>query len=121
MECPFCGDNLEKLVENKLAYAIYDKFPVSEGHILIIPKRHISSYFDVCIEERLAINELLDWCKHHIDGALSPQGYNIGINCGEAAGQTIFHVHVHLIPRFIGDLNNPKGGVRGVIPEKRIY
>lgn len=121
MECPFCSRKIKIIAENDLAYAIYDKYPVSEGHILIIPKRHFSSFFDANVEERLAINDLLDQCKQILDGVSAPNGYNIGINCGEAAGQTIFHVHVHLIPRFIGDINDPRGGVRGVIPKKRIY
>ncbi len=121
MTCPFCGDGLNILRENELAYAIYDKYPVSRGHILIIPKRHVSSYFDTTPEERRAMEALLDECKTFLDETHSPDGYNIGINVGQAAGQTIFHVHLHLIPRYEGDLDDPRGGVRGVIPEKRIY
>ncbi|NMD71110.1 HIT family protein [Bacillus sp. DNRA2] len=121
MECPFCSEKINTVAENDLAYAIYDKYPVSDGHILIIPKRHFSSFFDASVEERRAMNDLLDQCKNILDDVSAPHGYNIGINCGEAAGQTIFHVHVHLIPRFTSDINDPRGGVRGVIPEKRIY
>lgn len=121
MSCPFCGNGLKILRENELAFAIYDKYPVSRGHLLVIPKRHVSDYFDTTPEERRAMNELLDECKAMLDETFSPDGYNIGINVGEAAGQTIFHVHVHLIPRYKGDLDDPRGGVRGVIPEKRIY
>lgn len=121
MTCPFCSNDLEVISENEWAFAIYDKYPVNEGHILIIPKRHIQDFFDANHEERLAIADLLDKCKEILDKTYSPHGYNIGINCGEAAGQTIFHLHVHLIPRYAGDMDEPRGGVRGVIPGKRIY
>ena len=100
---------------------MYDKYPVSSGHMLIIPKRHVANFFDTTLEEKLAIFEIIDQCKRKLDEERSPDGYNIGINCGKAAGQTIFHVHVHLIPRYEGDLDNPQGGVRGVIPDKRVY
>lgn len=121
MSCPFCNKNLSVVRENELAYAIYDKYPVNKGHILIITKRHISSYFETSTKERKAILEIIDECKAILDDTYSPDGYNIGINCGETAGQTIFHLHVHLIPRYKGDIEDPKGGVRGVIPEKRMY
>jgi len=120
MECVFCTmDKFE--LENELAYAIFDKYPVNKGHMLIIPKRHTANYFDLTIEERLAIDKLLFQGKQLLDETYSPDGYNIGINCGEVAGQTIFHVHVHLIPRYKGDMEDPRGGVRGVIPEKMKY
>ncbi len=118
--CPFC--NPEKIVlSHPLAYAIFDLFPVNKGHLLIIPKRHIRDFFETTLEERAAINQLLEAGKELLDNKYQPAGYNIGINCGETAGQTIFHVHVHLIPRYKGDMDNPSGGVRGVIPEKRLY
>ncbi len=120
MHCPFCNPT-EIVVSNALAYAIYDKYPVSPGHMLIIPKRHVANFFDTSGEERQAIYELMEHCKSRLDRELSPDAYNIGINCGKAAGQTIFHVHVHLIPRYKGDIGNPRGGVRGVIPDKRVY
>jgi diadenosine tetraphosphate (Ap4A) HIT family hydrolase len=120
IQCPFC--NPKKIVfSNALAFAMYDKYPVSSGHMLIIPKRHVANFFDTTLEEKLAIFEIIDQCKRKLDEERSPDGYNIGINCGKAAGQTIFHVHVHLIPRYEGDLDNPQGGVRGVIPDKRVY
>ncbi|MGM0901837.1 MAG: HIT family protein [Bacillota bacterium] len=121
MNCLFCSEEVEKIKENEFAYAIYDKYPVNKGHVLIITKRHIQDYFDTNQEEKLAIQALLDECKTMLDDAFSPDGYNIGMNCGEAAGQTIFHLHVHLIPRYKGNLDNPRGGVRGVIPSKRLY
>jgi diadenosine tetraphosphate (Ap4A) HIT family hydrolase len=120
MTCVFCQIN-ESVLENDLAIAFYDKYPVNKGHLLLIPKRHVEQYFDLTDQERSAIDQLLFEGKKIIDEQYQPDGYNIGINCGEAAGQTIFHVHVHLIPRFRGDMEDPRGGVRGVIPEKRIY
>lgn len=106
------------VLSNELAYNL---FPVNIGHLLIIPKRHVSDLFGTTIEEREAINKLLEEGKTLLEDEHKPDGYNIGINCGETAGQTIFHVHVHLIPRYKGDMDNPRGGVRGVIPEKRNY
>ena len=120
--CPFCNIEEERIIlKNDLCYAIYDKFPVNEGHILIIPFRHFSSFFDATKEEKIAIFDLLDDCKKLLDDKFKPDGYNIGVNVGHYAGQTIFHLHVHLIPRYKGDIDNPRGGVRGVIPEKRMY
>jgi diadenosine tetraphosphate (Ap4A) HIT family hydrolase len=118
--CPFCNPT-DIVVSNALAYAIYDTYPVSPGHMLIIPKRHVADFFDTSHDERQAIFELMERCKSRLDKQLSPDAYNIGINCGKAAGQTIFHVHVHLIPRYKGDIDNPRGGVRGVIPDRRVY
>jgi diadenosine tetraphosphate (Ap4A) HIT family hydrolase len=120
MTCVFCQIN-ESVLENDLAIAFYDKYPVNKGNLLLIPKRHVEQYFDLTDQERSAIDQLLFEGKKIIDEQYQPDGYNIGINCGEAAGQTIFHVHVHLIPRFRGDMEDPRGGVRGVISEKRIY
>lgn len=119
MSCPFCLLN-EFAIENEVAFAIFDKYPVNKGHLLIIPKRHVEQYFDLTLEERQAIDDLLFKGKKLMDQQYQPDGYNVGINCGEAAGQTIFHVHVHLIPRYKGDIDEPRGGVRGVIPEKRM-
>ncbi|MGG3802678.1 HIT family protein [Metabacillus fastidiosus] len=120
MTCIFCNIK-EVILENNLAFAFYDKFPVNKGHLLIIPKRHVEEYFELTNEERTAIDVLLMEGKTLLDKTYEPDGYNIGINCGKAAGQTVFHVHVHLIPRYNGDMEDPRGGVRGVIPKKRIY
>jgi diadenosine tetraphosphate (Ap4A) HIT family hydrolase len=120
MHCPFCNPK-ETVVSNELAFAIYDKYPVSPGHMLIIPKRHVADFFDTTPEEKRAVLEILDRSKKMLDEEMAPDGYNVGINCGSAAGQTVFHVHVHLIPRYAGDIDNPRGGVRGVIPGKRVY
>ena len=118
--CPFCHIQ-DFVLENRLAVAIYDKYPVSPGHLLIIPKRHMADYFNATPDELEAIRDLVKQGKVMLDRNRQPDGYNIGINCGEAAGQTVMHLHIHLIPRYLGDLENPRGGVRGVIPERRIY
>lgn len=122
MDCPFCNhEELEIIIENDLTFAIYDRYPVNKGHILIITKRHVENYFDTTQEERLAILDLLEQAKAILDEKYEPSGYNIGINCGKEAGQTVFHLHTHLIPRYKGDIDDPRGGVRGVIPHKQNY
>jgi diadenosine tetraphosphate (Ap4A) HIT family hydrolase len=122
LNCPFCDpDKKEIVVENDLAYGRYDKYPVNPGHMLIIPKRHFPNYFDATLEEKEDILALIDETRNLIDKIFHPDGYTIGINVGEVAGQTVMHLHVHLIPRYEGDVEDPKGGVRGVIPEKRDY
>lgn len=118
--CAFCELNTYKL-ENDLAFVIYDKYPVTKGHVLVIPKRHVADYFDTTEEEKRAMQQLAEEIREIQKEELSPDGFNIGINCGEAAGQTIFHVHMHVIPRYKGDMDDPAGGVRGVIPEKQKY
>ena len=118
--CPFCSRS-EDVIANEKAHVRYDKYPVSDGHMLIIPHRHVSNYFELTPEERIAMFELLEEVKLLLGKGRNPDGYNIGINVGEAAGQTVWHVHAHLIPRYTGDLADPKGGVRGVIPAKQKY
>ncbi len=121
--CPFCikGDGRELIMENDRAYATYDKYPVSTGHALIISKRHCGNYFDLTPEEQSCCWILVNGVKEIIRDRLHPDGFNIGINIEEAAGQTIPHVHIHLIPRYQGDVREPKGGVRGVIPWRKKY
>lgn len=118
--CPFCGEP-DFIIENELAFADYDSYPVSAGHCLVIPRRHIAEYFDVTATEKAAIWELVDELKGIIEREFSPDGYNIGVNVGAAAGQSIPHVHIHVIPRYAGDVKDPQGGVRGVIPHKQKY
>ena len=121
-QCIFCNLSSERIIaENELCLAIRDGFPVSEGHTLIIPKRHVADYFDLTSNEISAMQTMMKEIKCQLDNELHPDGYNIGINVNAAAGQTVFHVHMHLIPRYIGDVENPKGGVRGVIPGKQKY
>ena len=120
--CPFCSLPPERvLVSNALAFVIRDGYPVSPGHTLIIPRRHVGSFFEISEEERAAMLALLDGQKRALDAEYSPAGYNVGINDGAAAGQTVPHLHIHLIPRFAGDLPDPRGGVRWVMPHKAKY
>src|SRR5438034_2249318 len=122
MKCPFCTLPPERLVfADDFALVIRDGFPVSPGHTLIIPRRHVSSFFDVTPHERAALFAQLDQAKAVLDKEFAPAGYNIGINDGAAAGQTVMHLHMHLIPRYSGDRPDPRGGVRWVIPEKADY
>lgn len=120
--CPFCTLPAERIAgENGHAVWIRDGFPVSPGHSLIIPKRHAGSFFDMTADERGALLALVDEAKQRAEIEFRPQGYNIGINDGPAAGQTVPHLHIHLIPRYAGDLPDPRGGVRWVIPDKARY
>jgi diadenosine tetraphosphate (Ap4A) HIT family hydrolase len=112
---------VEIICETATCVAFYDGYPVSPGHALIIPKRHVANYFDLTNHEREAMNVVLQYVKQKVDERFHPDGYNVGININEAAGQSVFHCHMHLIPRYKGDVPNPKGGVRGVIPSKQSY
>lgn len=122
-DCPFCNPDSERelIVESATAYAIYDKFPVNEGHALVIPKRHCSSYFDLSFKEQSACSFMLNKVQQILDKRFNPDGFNVGINIGNDAGQTVDHVHIHLIPRYKGDVEDPRGGIRGVIPNKQKY
>lgn len=119
-ECPFCTQE-NAILRNELAHVRHDKHPVNPGHLLVIPHRHVADFFDTTREEKFAVIALLDEAKQYLAKKYSPDGYNVGINVGEAAGQTVMHVHLHLIPRFKGDAPDPRGGVRGVIPAKQSY
>lgn len=120
--CVFCSLPSERIVaENEHAMLILDAFPVSLGHSLVIPKRHVASFFDASPDERTALFELLAVAHERQKVAHRPDGFNIGINDGAAAGQTVPHLHIHLIPRYDGDHADPRGGVRWVIPGKADY
>lgn len=121
-KCPFCSIPSEQvLIEHPLAVAKPDGYPISKGHTLIVPRRHVVTFFETTGDERLAIMKLLDEMKAMLDREHRPDGYNIGINNGAAAGQTVMHLHVHLIPRYAGDQPDPRGGVRWVLPDKAAY
>ena len=121
--CLFCDSEKSGCThENELAYASYDSYPVSEYHCLIIPKRHIKDYFDLSNEELIACNKLIKIVKKEITNKdSSVKGFNLGTNIGKVSGQSILHCHFHLIPRREGDVENPQGGVRSVIPNKQHY
>lgn len=122
MSCIFCCLPLERIVaQNDLAIVIRDGFPVSPGHTLVIPRRHVASYFETTAEERLAMFELLEDAKRDLGNEFAPAALNIGINDGQAAGQTVMHLHMHLIPRYAGDMQDPRGGVRWIFPGKADY
>ncbi len=124
MMCIFCQkykNHKDIVYENNTVFVIYDSFPVSKGHCLIIPKRHIPDYFSINKEELNDIDTAIKEIKKILDDTNHPDGYNMGINNGKAAGQTVFHLHIHLIPRYLGDVSNPRGGVRAVIPGKQNY
>jgi diadenosine tetraphosphate (Ap4A) HIT family hydrolase len=116
--CPFCNPD-GAVLRNALAHARFDRNPVTPGHLLIITNRHVASYFDTDEAEKQALLSLLDEARVLLVRDYRPDGYNIGINIGAAAGQTIAHVHLHLIPRYLGDVAAPRGGVRGVIPTRQ--
>jgi len=123
--CIFCDKRNPKIhtiiAENEHFYARWDNYPVSKGHAEIIPKKHIKSFFDLDPKKILLMHELIQTVKTIIDIAHHPDAYNIGVNDGEAAGRTVHHLHVHLIPRYRGDVPNPRGGVRHIIPGKGNY
>ena len=121
--CLFCDSKKSGIAhENDLAYASYDSYPVSDHHCLIIPKRHIKDYFDMTNDELIACNDLIQIVKNEIlSKDINVKGFNVGTNAGKIAGQSIMHCHIHLIPRKEGDVDNPQGGVRSVIPNKQHY
>ena len=121
--CLFCDSKKSGIAhENDLAYASFDSYPVSDHHCLIIPKRHIKDYFDMTNDELIACNDLIQIVKNEIQSKdINVKGFNVGTNAGKIAGQSIMHCHIHLIPRREGDVDNPQGGVRSVIPNKQHY
>lgn len=121
-DCPFCNQDSTKIIlANAHAIAIFDGFPVTLGHTLIAPKRHIDSFFEATKEEQAAMIDLLGETRQLLIAERNPDGFNIGINDGTAAGQTVMHLHIHLIPRYSGDTEDPRGGVRWIMPEKAPY
>jgi len=120
--CPFCALPFSRIIDsNPFGLVIRDGYPISPGHTLVIPKRHVGSFFELNPEEAADLMSLLRRAKTVLEMEFKPDGYNIGINDGAAAGQTVPHLHIHLIPRYIGDRPDPRGGVRWIIPEKADY
>jgi len=116
--CVFCNillnDDRPMIADNALCFAVIDHFPVNPGHALIIPKRHVTRLLDLSREEVCALHDLLNTVQRKLAMEHKPDGFNIGVNEGEAAGQTIFHLHVHVIPRYAGDVDEPQGGIRNI-------
>ena len=122
LNCPFCSPaDAAKVLASEFCFAWWDKYPVTEGHLLIIANRHVADYFSLKAQEKTALWAMVDEGKKLLDERFKPDGYNIGINIGADAGQTVMHCHIHLIPRRSGDSVNPRGGVRGVIAGKADY
>jgi len=120
--CPFCNIEPDRVLhEDKHCFTVRDGFPVSRGHTLIITKRHIGSFFNTSVEEKTALLKAVESAKFGLDTEYKPDAYNIGINDGQQAGQTVPHCHIHLIPRYQGDVPDPRGGVRWVRPDKAVY
>jgi len=126
ISCPFCDileyGSREILWQDKQSFAIRDAFPISPGHSLVIPKRHIASFWDCTPEEKASLMAGADWLKEDLEISFSSiDGWNLGVNVGRAAGQTVYHVHLHVMPRFEGDVEDPTGGVRGSMPGEANY
>ena len=120
--CPFCSvPDARILLQNDHAIVLPDAFPVSEGHSLVVPKQHVLSVFDLPVEEQAALWRLVAEIRERLKEQLHPDAFNIGLNDGEAAGQTVMHAHIHVIPRFRGDVEEVRGGVRRVLPKKAAY
>jgi diadenosine tetraphosphate (Ap4A) HIT family hydrolase len=120
--CVFCSLSSERLLHsNEHGFVVRDAYPISPGHTLIIAKRHVGSFFQLSAEERARLLSLLEHARLAIDREMRPAGYNVGINEGRAAGQTVPHLHIHLIPRYVGDQSDPRGGVRWIFPDKAKY
>jgi diadenosine tetraphosphate (Ap4A) HIT family hydrolase len=120
--CPFCEpEDARVVIDGSLVRALWDGFPISPGHALIVPKRHVASWFGLAADEKAEMVLLLDDIKARLDVSFAPDGFNIGINDGVAAGQTIGHAHMHVIPRYTGDMADPRGGIRWIISSKADY
>lgn len=121
-ECPFCDQaSIQIVSESVHALAFRDRYPISPGHTLVIPRRHVPTIFDLSREEESDVWELVRTVGGDLETELEPDGFNVGHNAGAAAGQTVGHAHIHVIPRYQGDLADPRGGIRWVIPDKAVY
>lgn len=122
IDCPFCRPETDRIqMEGEFATAILDGFGVTAGHTLVVPRRHVASLFDLPEPEQAAVWRLVGQVRAKLMAELRPDGFNVGLNDGPAAGQTVMHAHVHIIPRRVGDVADPRGGVRWVIPDKAVY
>ena len=121
MDCIFCQIDRAIVAESKLSLAFFDAFPISKGHVLVVPRRHVATIWELSDEEYIDLFNLIRQVKDLIQDRFEPQGLNVGANCGEAAGQTVFHAHIHIIPRYSGEVPNPRGGIRNIIPGRGNY
>ena len=122
MDCPFCEPSEERVFyRDDLICCLWDAYPVSDGHALVVTRRHVATWFEATTDEQAAITRGIEIARQEIEKTRKPDGYNVGFNAGEAAGQTVLHLHVHVIPRFRGDVEDPRGGVRHVISVKAAY
>jgi diadenosine tetraphosphate (Ap4A) HIT family hydrolase len=123
MSCPFCEPDVGRIFydDDPMFLCLWDGFPVSAGHVLVIPRRHVATWFDATAREQACLLRGIEVAKREIEKQYQPDGFNIGINVGAAAGQTVYHLHIHVIPRYKGDVEDPRGGVRHVIPDKGNY
>ena len=119
-DCIFCR-RVDLVYQGDLAFISQDKFPASPGHMLVIPNRHVPNYFDCTKDEQIALWDTVNLAKQMVEKEHAPDSYNIGVNVSKVAGQSVPHTHIHLIPRYAGDVEDPRGGVRNVIPNKRTY
>ncbi len=119
--CLFCTDPKGVSLQNELAYSARDSYPVSPGHTLVMPRRHVAEFFELTAEEVAACMDLVRQERERLEVEFQPDGYNVGVNVGQAAGQSIYHTHIHIIPRYQGDVENPQGGVRHVLPARAHY
>lgn len=119
--CIFCGSKREPLAESLHSLAFLDRFPVSNGHALIVPRRHVLNIWEMTDEEYVDAFMLVREVKKVLTERFKPEAFNVGVNCGEVAGQSVWHAHIHVIPRYAGDVPNPKGGVRNILPGKAKY
>jgi diadenosine tetraphosphate (Ap4A) HIT family hydrolase len=117
-DCELCRPDMV-LFDDELAYVRFDNHSLSRGHVIVVPHRHVANFFDMTAAEKAAVIVLLDRAKAHIEAEHAPDGYNIGVNIGAAGGQSRMHVHVHLIPRYAGDVPDPRGGIRCVLAKKK--
>ena len=121
-DCPFCGIDRDRIwLDNAIGIALWDAYPVSEGHALVIPRHHVTSIYDLPSQDQHSLWELVAEARQALLEKFSPDGFNIGLNDGLVAGQTVMHAHIHVIPRYTGDVPDPRGGIRWVIPEATAY
>lgn len=122
MSCPFCNLPTQRIIRRSDGCSAFeDAYPISRGHTLVIPDRHVMSLFETTTEEKAGLLRLLEWCRKDLLARYEPAGFNVGINEGAPAGQTVMHLHIHLIPRYVGDKEDPRGGVRWIFPDKADY